>query len=280
MKNFASELINQLEQKLSLTIELIEENPLEHGTQAIEMCTKEYYKLRKQFLNSRLSESEEIEFFKEYKPKLTRRIIYFNEIYKIEYNKPAGTKKTIQKYYNYHLKKREQFFIDNAEFYKYFKRRHTYLDSKYFLRNQQDCSLALDSFYFQLDQKFSTSHDYKAAQIMANEDLQCYLIAKSKKTESNSTGTNDRKLQWTGSKVGLVELIFALHTAGVFNFGTSDVAEIAHHIAKAFQIELGQIHRTFYEIAARKNEPTKFLNQLQNALKERILQGDAIKRLP
>ena len=37
------------------------------------------------------------------------------------------------------------------------------------------------------------------------------------------------KLTWTGSKVALIELIYALHTEGVFNNGAADLKNIAEY---------------------------------------------------
>lgn len=239
---------------------------------------EEYENLRANFISQKPTKQEEIIFFKHEKPKLTSQIIYYNELFKIETNKPVASEKTIRKYYNSQLKKREQFFIDNAEFYRYYRKGHQYLDDKYFVRNQYDCNLVLDSFYFQIDKQFATSHDYKAAQIIANEQLQIYLIGKlkTKAREYNQ----EKVLKWTGSKVGIIELIYALQTEGVFNHGAADIGEIVQRFSKVFHIELGQFHRTFYEITNRKSERTKFISSLKENLIKRMSEADAHQRLP
>ena len=278
MKNFANKLFQQLEQQLTNILPLLEEDPIQHCPQAINLLMEEYENLRTTFITQKPSKQEEIDFFKHEKPKLTSQIIYYNEMFKIETNKPVASEKTIRKYYNSQLKKREQFFIDNAEFYRYFKKGHQYLDDKYFLRNQHDCNLVLDSFYFQIDKKFATSHDYQAAQIIANEQLQIYLIGKLKikAREYNQ----EKVLKWTGSKVGIIELIYALQTEGVFNHGVADIREIVQSFSKAFNIEIGQYHRTFNEITNRKAERTKFLSSLKDSLINRMDQADEHQRLP
>jgi hypothetical protein len=239
---------------------------------------EEYENLRANFITQKFTKQEEINFFKHEKPKLTSQIIYYNEMFKIETNKPVASEKTIRKYYNSQLKKREQFFIDNAEFYRYYRKKDQYLDNKYFLRNQHDCNLLVDSFYFQIDKQFATSHDYKAAQIIANEQLQIYLIEKLKrKTKEDNS---QKVLKWTGSKVGIIELIYALHTEGIFNHGAADIREIVQGFSKAFDIEIGQYHRTFYEITNRKAERTKFLSSLKENLINRMDQADEHQRLP
>jgi len=84
-----------------------------------------------------------------------------------------------------------------------------------------------------------------------------------------------RKTQkWTGSKVALIELIYALHTEGVFNQGASELKEVATFFEEAFEVDLGQFNRTFLEIRARKSERTKFLNTLKEKLILRMDDAD------
>ena len=59
-------------------------------------------------------------------------------------------------------------------------------------------------------------------------------------------GTNEKtqrqpnmKMMWTGSKVALTELIFALHTEGAFNNGAADLKDIAEYFEHIFEIDLG-----------------------------------------
>ena len=152
---------------------------------------------------------EEIRFFKYQKPVILSKLIYYNAIYKIETKKPYGAK-PIRKYLNKELKKLKRFFDNNLDFYKYYRSNNSLLDEKYFVRGRHDIKLWLDTYYFQSDQSFSTSHDYKVAKIIANDLIQVYiedqLYHKFKKNKSKA----QKKLKWTGSKVALIELIYAL----------------------------------------------------------------------
>jgi hypothetical protein len=280
MKNFANQLLNQLNLQLTNIIPLVEEDPIQNCSLAINILMEGYEKLRDAYINQKTSQEEEIDFFKNYKPKLTSQIIYFNEIYTMESNKPVASEKTIRKYYANQLKKQEQFFIDNAEFYRYYRKGNQYLDDKYFLRNQQDNKGMMDSFYFQIDKSFATSHDYKVAQILAYEKLQNYLIEKVKRPTASKNSNQEKVLKWTGSKVGIIELIYALQTEGVFNHGAADIKEIVQGFSIAFDIDLGQFHRTFYEITNRKSERTKFISTLKENLVKRMNQVDEHLRLP
>lgn len=135
----------------------------------IVICLSEVkeYVLKKGFENV----DEEIHFFKYQKPAIVAKLIYHNAIYKIETRKPYGTK-PIRKYLNKELKKFKRFFDQNLEFYKYYRSNNSYVDEKFFVRGKHDIKLWLDTYYFESDQTFSTSHDYKVAKIMANDLIQ------------------------------------------------------------------------------------------------------------
>lgn len=79
---------------------------------------------------------------------------------------------------------------------------------------------------------------------------------------------------WTGSKVALIELMYALHTEGVFNNGAADLKDIADYFEHTFDINLGQYRRVFLEIRARKSEKSKFITTLNEALLKRIEKSD------
>jgi hypothetical protein len=256
------------------------EEPIKYAEQAIKKLIPILEKLKTKLLNHQFENKlEEIDFFRNVKPQFAAKLIYYNDIYNIETNKPFGSKKSIRKYYNAELTKLETYFAENLEFYKYYRTGNRNLDNKYFIRGKHDVRHALDSFYFQADHRFSTSHDYKVARILANQNSKIYLETELSKLENkanyNLKNTPPSKTQkWTASKVALIELIYALHTEGVFNNGTSELKELATFFESAFNVDLGQFHRTFLEIRSRKSERTKFLNTLKEKLILRMDDAD------
>lgn len=274
MKNFSNELINELEAEL-VKIRNIDDNPIDYFEQAIICTINTLEKLKTYFKKNKLeSKKEEIEFFKEIKPQLTSKLISFNDQYKIEINKPCGDKKQIKKYYKKEIKKRNNFFIKNAEFYKYYKTRNTCLDKKYFIRKRYDIKLTLENHYFQSDKNFSTSHDYLIAKIMANEEIIEVLKTKLKKETEKKTNTTFN-LQWTGNKVALVELIYALHNNKVLNNGNISLNECVKAVESFFNIEIKQHNRIFLEIRNRKTiQKTNFLNNLSENLNKKMNELD------
>lgn len=279
MKLFSESLLSELEQHLKV-IHSETEEPILYAEKAIKMLITILEKLKTTLVNHQFENKlEEIDFFRNIKPQFAAKLIYYNDIYNIETNKPFGTTKAIRKYYNTELTKLETYFSENLEFYKYYRTGNSHLDKKYFIRGKHDVRHTLDSFYFQADHRFSTSHDYKVARILANETIKVYLETEISKLENkgniDSTKSIISKTQkWTGPKVALVELIYALHADGVFNNGTSELKEVTTFFESAFDIDLGQFNRTFLEIRSRQSERTKFLNTLKEKLILRMDDAD------
>lgn len=150
--------------------------------------------MKKDFKNK----EEEIQFFKYQKPVIVSKLIYYNAIYKIETRRPYGNKR-IKKYFTKELKKLKRFFDNNLDFYKYYRSNNSFVDEKFFVRGKHDIRLWLDTFYFEADHRFSTSHDYKVAKIIANDLIQVYLEDRLnnvnvKKVSDNSLNGQQAKL--------------------------------------------------------------------------------------
>jgi hypothetical protein len=274
-------LLNHLNEQLNF-IDLEIDDQIKKCEQAITIILKSINELKKTTTKTNFkTESEEIQFFKEIKPQFTSKLIYFNRVYKIEMKKPNGGNRILKKYYNNELLKLKAFFDNELEFYQYFRSSSTYLDYKYFLRGKFDIKLALDSYYFETDTSFATSHDFKVATILANDLIQLYLENQLLMLENNEYSEKSQrkpnvKMTWTGSKVALVELMYALHTEGVFNNGAADLKEIAEYFEYIFDIDLGQYRRVFLEIRARKSDKTKFVTTLNDHLLKRMEDSDEV----
>ncbi|MFN3752567.1 RteC domain-containing protein [Flavobacterium sp.] len=279
MKETALRLLEDLETQLK-EIELAKKETIEHVEDSIRKTISVLETLKTNFVKYKFeSKKDEISFFRDIKPQFVSKLIYYNEIYNIMTNKPFGGNKTLRKYYTGELAKLKSFYTENVEFFKYYRNGNTYLDNKYFVRGRYDIKLTLDSFYFQADSRFSTSHDFKVAKIMANNLIQNYLESEIVKIENKAPLFNltERQVQkWTGTKIALIELVYALHAEGVFNNGASDLKETAKFFEEVFDVDLGQFHRTFFEMRARKADRTKFLNSLRDTLVRRMDEVDEI----
>ena len=218
-------LYNEILSRLELTINKIEVTP-NYSIQRIEAiihlileCLSE---IRKHVIKTGFKTlTEEILFFKHQKPIIVSKLIYYNAIYKIETKKPCG-EKPIRQYLNRELKKLKRYFDNNHDFYKYYRTNNTSLDEKLFVRGNHDIKLCLDTGYFQSDLTFSTSHDYTVAKIIANDLIQVYIEDQLNNKDYDGKPKAPTKLNWTGSKVAIIELIYSLHYQGVFENGNAD----------------------------------------------------------
>lgn len=279
MSSKINNLLTNLNDQLNF-IDLEIDNQSTRCEKAIEIILKTIDSLRGVLLKTKFkTDAEEIKFFKEIKPQFTSKLIYYNTIFKIEMKRPNGGSRIVKKYYNNELVKLKAFFDNELEFYKYYRSGSTYLDHKYFLRSKFDIKMSLSSYYFEADTNFSTSHDYKVAKILANDLIQLYLennlvLIGSKDNGEKSQRKPNLKMIWTSPKVALIELVYALHTEGVFNNGAADLKDIAEYFEHIFEIDLGQYRRTFLEIRARKSDRVKFLNTLNKGLLKRMEDTD------
>ena len=229
------------------------------------------------------SVEEEIHFFKHVKPLFLSKLIYYNRIFKIEKRKPQCGKKVLSKYFRKEQKRINLYFEDNLDFHKYIKCSDTCQDRKFFTRGVFDVKQCLNSSYFSSDFRFNTSHDNKAATILSNELILIYLessIGLLKKF--NCIDLISKKAEcvpkvgiiWTGKKVALIELIYALFIDGAFNNGNADLNEIVKAFEIAFQIDLGNFSRTFSEIKARKMNRIKYMEVLADKLSAKMDESD------
>ncbi|WP_449415934.1 RteC domain-containing protein, partial [Pedobacter frigoris] len=105
--------------------------------------------------------------------------------------------------------------------------------------------------YFEADHRFSTSHDYKVAKIIANDLIQVYIEDKLNNNNQKKASDNSA-LNWTGSKTALTELVYALHSQGVFDNGNADIKVIAKALELAFNVSLGNFYHTYLDLKAEK----------------------------
>lgn len=274
-------IVEGLDCKLEF-LETENEDVLAKAEEGIKIAKIALLQLRNVVINRELKSKElEITIFKTLKPKIYSKLIYYVKLFNIESKRPRGTSKSQKKYLDYEIKKLQDYFNDNLEFYQYYRRSETSLDNQYFIRGKEDIRLHPDNFHFFIDEKFSTSHDSTVATIIAYDMLIVYLQKEIELIENkNGMETNinafqkQSKLFWTGNKTDLIELVYALHSSGVINSGTADIKEVALVCEQMFNVNLGDYYRTFLEIRSRKINQTKFIDKLKESLTNKMLESD------
>ncbi|WP_243766007.1 RteC domain-containing protein [Polaribacter cellanae] len=228
------------------------------------------------------NQAQEIKFFKEQKPCIYARLKFYAKWYHYLIQKPEGSIKIQRKFIDSKIKKLQKKNLRNLDFVKYYRENATVLDEFYFLRGKDNIGLVSDTSHFYTDAEFSTSHDNSVAKIIAYDllinqysieliRLRKLSLGKSKKV---NLLPNDERLSWTASKTDLIELIYALQASGAIKSGTAGIKEMASACEYIFELNLGNVYRTFLEIRERKIDQTKFIDRLKTNLLRRMEETD------
>lgn len=227
-------------------------------------------------------ENEEICFFKETKPTIMSKLIYFNDIYTLELRKPSGSKEVVKAYYQKRLGAITEFCNANLDFYQYYRSKATHLDKYYFLRGHENYKLCHNCGMFDKDPMFSTCCDHKVAKMLAYDMLEIYLqqrlqeVERQEVIEISRASLPDNPFRWTGTKIAAIELGYAIYAAGVLNNGNADIKEIMTYIEASFKIDLGDYYRTYLTMRERKKDKTSFLTSLINKLLRKMEDDDKL----
>lgn len=200
---------------------------------------------------------EEIKFFKEQKPVVLSQYFFQKNVYRtslVTSFMPADKKTS---YYRTAMNRLSKFANRHQSFILYCMSGATSQDQLYFTRSG---TIA----YPWRDPRFSTGYDEKLARILANALLKEFMTKQL--TFEEKAGT----LSWTGKKLDLVELIFALHATGSINNADTSVKPIADAFEKLFNVDLGNYHDYLQAIRSRKKSRLVFLDKLKLSLQSKF----------
>lgn len=224
--------------------------------------------------------NEEISFFKDIKPFILSKLIYFNDIYLLELRKPNGSKEVLKEYYKKKQMAITEFCNANLDFYQYYRSKATHLDRYYFLRGHENYQLCHNCSMFDKDPLFSTCCDHRVAKMLAYDMLEIYLqqrlqnVEREEVIETSRASLPDNPFKWTGTKVAAIELGYAIYAAGVLNNGNADIKEIMTYIEASFKVDLGDYYRAYLTMRERKRDRTSFLNSLIEKLLKKMKDDD------
>ena len=222
-----------------------------------------------------LNEDQEVDFFKNVKPQILGKLIYYNKVFRIETTCPVSNGKIHQSYYENVLKNLKLEYkesICNEDFYRYYRAGRTDRDHTYFRLGKINYHDGLKSGVFEIDLSFSTYYDNKIAHIIANELLYTYTLTKINPEENPDTilqnlDTN-KDISWTNSQNALIELIYALYASNSIAYGKIGIRKLALIFQVLFRTPLNDIHHSFHRMKTRAGSRTAFLDQLKISLEE------------
>lgn len=272
--------INKLQQEVDQSIRNIEsgETNILRRSLILSKMLEDMFGRLKEFVSTYVfaDEDEEIRFFKEIKPRLFCRLLYYRKVYNIEMNRPMGTLEEQVNYLNGELEHLRQYITKRLDFYRYIRSGSTHHDREYFLRGcAGNDTQYLDSFYFERDPLFSTNGDFRMAKILANDMLRGYLqeeLALVGLKRTNLCQTPDPlppAPRWTGKKNGLIAVLYAFHEMDCIENGNLPLSRLIAHFEHMFDIRLGNVTRAFHEMKY-KNNPVDFLDSMRDALLQRL----------
>ena len=274
MNQIITELNIELDSQLK-TIDRETVKIIEKSKKSFE-CVTDFLKQLKEFVlgYTFCNEQEEILFFKKQKPEIYSKSIYFKKVAEIESRRPIGFPADIEKYLIDELRSLTVFFNEHKDFYEYYRTDSTHLDDLYFLRKKNDLKQKMKGA--DMDENFTTGHDYTVAKIIAFTRLEVYLNKELDNIRFNSNNPHVEdlgileKFRWTGSKISLIELIYALSNSGVLNDGNCKINELTELFEQMFHFPIDDIYRGFQDIRGRKKNKTIFLDILRDALNRKI----------
>jgi hypothetical protein len=196
----------------------------------------------------------------------------------IESNAPTSSKKLKIKYYKAIINECHRVSKKDNEFYKYYRSGFTHNDHLYFTRSGTKQTINKHIIRIFIDVKRCSLYDYNVATILANDKLIEYYEEKLEHINNESSicnQTSKSNLHWTGSKVDLTELLYAIHNAKVINNGNADIKELAVNLGRVLNIDIEEgVYRAYLDIKSRKTTKTKFLNTIAENLNQKMIEEE------
>lgn len=276
METHYSEIISDMENDLSRMKEVSENTP-EQLEYAIGLCKVALDRMRKLVIQEGFPDfKSEICFFKKIKPLAYSKLLYYQTVFDIESKRKKADIPVIRRYLQQRLSKIHEYLEEHQLKVQYYRSGFSHLDEKYFLRNNDEIPLKLRNDHQLMDEDFFTWHDHTFSTIMADEMLIDYIIAELKKLDNLEKGIVEFPVStifWTGKKIELVEILYAVYFSGAINNGKVTIKELAEGVGRLFNVDLSKdIYRYFAEIQQRKKEEnqTKFLDFLRAILIKKL----------
>lgn len=253
-----------------------EPDPAARLQTCIDICKDNLLQLNKWVIEHSFPDKVcEIYFFKQVKPVVMARYIYYKKVLGLHTAFFNGCGLLQKERLNQKLQNIARYFDDNEGLYRYYSKGCTHYDEVYFVRGKNDWKIYPEVNHF--DMIFSTSCDGKLAELMANEQLLKYidgLLSPSVKLTESASITTSRPaaadtLQCTASLTDIVELGYAMHAIGFFNNGNASIKDVMTFLSATLKIDLRNFYHNFLRLRERKSN-TKFLDELKAALLRHI----------
>ncbi|MBK9744567.1 MAG: RteC domain-containing protein [Saprospiraceae bacterium] len=191
------------------------------------------------------SEAEEINYYRNERPKLFQYGIYYERLLDLESEKPIGKER---KYY----KELETSLHDDSktivEELKYYRLDNAEKDNIWFVKKSEKCNIF--------------------AVIKALYMLQKYLDNKLDSRQIEDKIADFRKLEWTGLQIEYVEELTSWKETKVINNGDVTLKELHERFQLFFEVNITDFDGTSHDIMERQ-DPARFCNKKAKALQDK-----------
>lgn len=256
-------------------------NLFKRATLGLDLSTKTLHRMHDEILKHPFkNETREVHFFKEIKPEPYSYWIYYKQVLYAEEFSQVCLNGVFRKFIQDKINALHGFYREHKQFWIYLQSSRNDLDAVYFLRkNNPEVEIrTMEHYRYHC---FSTSYDHIHAKLLALPKLYKYyekvlydLDHPKEPTIEEGTDFGLPQLRWTGSKVALIELIYALHHSKILNHGRHDIQEVARVFQRLFGVELSDMYKVYGEIRGRKKTRTKFLDELRYQLNKGMERAD------
>lgn len=266
-----SEVTSSLDQEL-LVLEERLSDPVKRAEDGIFKCIRTLTTLEHTIEKRKITDHEAIVFYKVIRPGCLSKLHYFQHLFRIEVARPPAGRERIVRYYSECARDIEVITLRHDFLNQYTRSGATHLDQDLFFRPSDGSLQSTFGFLSPAPQTGGPQcYDFALGELLGAQKTLVYI---QKTLENLSSGGpvpgNASGLRWTESKTGLIELAYALHATGAFNYGKTDLKDIIELLQVAFSIHLGNYPRTFQEILSRKKGYTNMLDKLRDKLLLRI----------
>ena len=247
--------------------------------EAIGLCTVVLLEIKDRVIKEGFNSVEsEVHFFKQVKPSVYCHLIYYLKRMKLEILRPALGREAHIAFLEKTIHELESYYQTHGELYKYYRLKRTDRDDQYFRRHSNYHLTDIEHIYQVIDGLFTAPRDHIWASFRAHErliqdlesEVEELIVGDKRKDRRSQEQMQTSEFRWTESKVALVELIYAIHSAHSINDGQFNIKKMVKLFETIFHIELGDAYRIFLEIRNRKVERTKYLDLLKIALIKRM----------
>ena len=217
------------------------------------------------------AQAEEISFFKHAAPRMYGRLFFYMKLAQIECWRRYNSREKFGDQLRGVLQEADIFLDKQASLCEYYFQGKTYLDEYLFIRRDHG-EWSTEEVGTFIGQDF-TLGSYQVSWIIANQQLRDWVVSELAKLECavvEGPKKSVKALKFTGNKVDVVELVYALYLKQCFNRGKATLKDVMEWFAVNWGIALDGYHGTINDMEIRKKSRTKFLHELMEELEAKM----------